>query len=126
MPGTAHVLKGESIIATRIMIGKSQPDGGEGCSVMQRLSDNDGLKEAALLRQGNVNVRGDVQKSSQANLIGTRVQHNLKSSIHLLRIRCVYSAPTYRKTCVHPGRSHTGKGLNGGSSRMVEINEKRD
>jgi len=36
VPGTAHVLKGESIIATRAMIGKSltQPDGGEGCSVM--------------------------------------------------------------------------------------------
>ena len=36
VPGTAHVLKGESFIATRAMIGKSltQPDGGEGCSVM--------------------------------------------------------------------------------------------
>ena len=77
----------------------------KGVALLQRLSGNGGLKEAALLRQGNANVRGDVQKSSQANLIGTRAQHSLKSSIHLLRIRCVYSALTYRKTCVHPGRS---------------------
>lgn len=40
------------------------------------------LKEAALLRQGNANVRGDVQESSQANLVGTSPQHRVKSSIH--------------------------------------------
>ena len=36
VPGTAHVLKGELIIATRAVINKSQtqPDGGEGCSVI--------------------------------------------------------------------------------------------
>ncbi len=36
VPGTAHVLKGESNIPTRVMLGKSQtqPDGGEGCSVI--------------------------------------------------------------------------------------------
>jgi len=48
--------------------------GAKGVALLQRLSGNGGLKEAALLRQGNANVRGDVQKSSQANLIGTRAQ----------------------------------------------------
>ena len=76
----------------------------KGVALLQGLSGNGGLKEAALLRQSNANVRGDVQKSSQANLIGTRAQHSLKSSIHY-KVRSVYSAPTYRKTCVHPGRS---------------------
>ncbi len=46
----------------------------KGVALLQRLSGNGGLKETALLRQGNANVRGDVQKSSQANLIGTRAQ----------------------------------------------------
>lgn len=76
----------------------------KGVALLQRLSGNGGLKEAALLRQGNANVRGDVQKSSEANLVGTSLQHKVKSSIHL-RARGVYSALTYRKTCVHPGRS---------------------
>jgi hypothetical protein len=66
VPGTAHVLKGESNIPTRVMLGKSQaqPDGGEGRSAMQRVSGDGPLKEAALLRQGSANVRGDVQESS--------------------------------------------------------------
>jgi hypothetical protein len=36
VPGTAHVLKGEPIITTRAMLGKSQtqPDGGEGYSAI--------------------------------------------------------------------------------------------
>ncbi len=36
VPGTAHVLKGESNIAFWVMLGKSQtqPDGGEGCSAI--------------------------------------------------------------------------------------------
>jgi len=36
VPGTAHVLKGEFSIGFRFMLGKSQtqPDGGEGCSVI--------------------------------------------------------------------------------------------
>ena len=36
VPGTAHVLKGESSIASWFMLGKSQtqPDGGKGCSVI--------------------------------------------------------------------------------------------
>ncbi len=36
VPVTAHVLKGEPIIASRLLLGKSQtqPDGGEGCSVI--------------------------------------------------------------------------------------------
>lgn len=46
----------------------------KGVALLQRFSGNGGLKEAALLRQGNANVRGDVQKSSQANLIGIRAQ----------------------------------------------------
>jgi len=89
----------------------------KGVALSQRVSGDGALKEAALLRQGNANVRGDVQKSSQANLIGTRAQHSLKSSIHLLRVRCVYSALTYGKTCVHPGRSLVCLG----KSRATEI-----
>ena len=53
VPGTAHVLKGESIIATLVMIDKSQtqPDGGEGCSVIatgnrRRFSEGGGLAAA--------------------------------------------------------------------------------
>ena len=76
----------------------------KGVALLQGLSGNGGLKEAVLLRQDNANVRGDEQKSSQANLDGTSLQHKIKSSIHY-RSRSVYSAPTYRKTCVHPGRS---------------------
>jgi hypothetical protein len=40
------------------------------------------LKEAPLPRQGSANVRGDIQESSQANLVGTSPQHRVKSSIH--------------------------------------------
>ena len=40
----------------------------KGVALLQRLSGNGGLKEATLPRQSNANVRGDVQKSSQANL----------------------------------------------------------
>ncbi|WP_205217429.1 hypothetical protein [Desulforhopalus vacuolatus] len=47
---------------------------GNGVALWQRLSGNGGLKETTRLRQGNANVRGDVQKSSQANLIGTMAQ----------------------------------------------------
>ena len=71
MPGTAHVLKGEFTIATRAIMSKfqTQPDGGEGCRVIpqgqaarsQRTKPvTVVLKEAALLRQGNANVRGRV------------------------------------------------------------------
>ncbi len=77
----------------------------KGVTLWQRVLGDGSLKEAAFLRKSNVKVRGDVQKSSQANLIGTRAQHSLKSSIHLLRVRCVYSALTHGKACVHPGRS---------------------
>jgi hypothetical protein len=50
---------------------------------------------------------------------GTSPQHRVKSSIHLLRARGVYSALTYRKTCVHPGRSVV-------SLVMSRISEKTD
>jgi hypothetical protein len=66
----------------------------KGVALLQWLSGDGGLKEAALLRQGNAKVRGDEQKSSQANLVGTSPQHRIKSSIHY-KTRCVYSAPTY-------------------------------
>ena len=42
-------------------------------------------EEAALLRQGTANARGDVQEPSQAGLVGygSGGQHKAKSSIHL-------------------------------------------
>ncbi len=46
----------------------------KGVVLSQRVIGNDTLKEAALPRQGSANVRDDVQKSSQANLIGTKAQ----------------------------------------------------
>ena len=39
-------------------------------------------KAVALLRQGTAKVRGDEQKSSQACMSGTSLQHKAKSSIH--------------------------------------------
>jgi len=44
-------------------------------------------KAVALLRQGAAKVRGDEQKSSQACMSGTSLQHKAKSSIHYKLMR---------------------------------------
>jgi len=85
VPGTAHVLKGESMIFRYESQDKSQaqPDGGEGHSVITTGCPVTALrKTVALLRQSNTKARSDVQKSSQACTCGTSLQHKVKSSIH--------------------------------------------
>jgi len=85
VPGTAHVLKGESMISKDGSQGKSQaqPDGGEGHSVITTgYPVTVPRKTVALLRQSSTKARGDVQKSSQACICGTSLQHKVKSSIH--------------------------------------------
>jgi len=49
---------------------QTQPDGGEGCSGMARSGSINTREKAALLRQSTANARGDVQKPSQAGLVG--------------------------------------------------------
>ncbi len=46
----------------------------KGLTLLQRVFGNESLKEAARLLLSSVKVRGDVQKSSQASLVGTRAQ----------------------------------------------------
>jgi len=85
VPGTAHVLKGEPIISRNGSQGSSQaqPDGGEGHSVITTgYPVTVPRKTVALLRQSSTKARGDVQKSSQACICGTSLQHKVKSSIH--------------------------------------------
>jgi hypothetical protein len=55
-------------------------------------------EEAALLRQGTAKVRGDEQKSSQARICGTSLQHKVKSSIHLRQ--CSYTRRLRTERCV--------------------------
>ena len=60
-----------------------QPDGGEGHSVITTgYPVTVPRKAVAPLRQGTAKVRGDEQKSSQACMSGTSLQHKVKSSIH--------------------------------------------
>jgi hypothetical protein len=49
---------------------QTQPDGGEGCSGMATGWQLMPGEKAALSRQSTANARGDVQKSSQAGLVG--------------------------------------------------------
>jgi hypothetical protein len=85
VPGTAHVLKGEPIRSSYGSQGKSQaqPDGGEGHSVITTgYPVTVPRKAVAPLRRSNTKARGDEQKSSQACICGTSLQHKVKSSIH--------------------------------------------
>ena len=78
-------LKDEPTISNYGSQGKSQaqPDGGEGHSVITKGYPVTVLRKAvALLRQSNTKARGDEQKSSQARICGTSLQHKVKSSIH--------------------------------------------
>ncbi|MBW2741721.1 MAG: hypothetical protein JRE64_23405, partial [Deltaproteobacteria bacterium] len=71
-------LKGEPTISNYGSQGKSQaqPDGGEGHSVITTGYPVAVLRKAvAPLRQGAAKVRGDEQKSSQACMSGTSLQH---------------------------------------------------
>jgi len=49
---------------------QAQPDGGEGRSGMASGGSTDSGEKAALPRQSAANARGDVQKPSQAGLVG--------------------------------------------------------
>jgi hypothetical protein len=85
VPGTAHGLKGEPIRSSYGSQGKSQaqPDGGEGHSVITTgYPVTVPRKAVAPLRRSNTKARGDEQKSSQACICGTSLQHKAKSSIH--------------------------------------------
>jgi len=78
-------LKGEPISSNCGSQGKSQaqPDGGEGHSVITTGYPVTVLRKAvAPLRRSNTKARGDEQKSSQACICGTSLQHKVKSSIH--------------------------------------------
>ena len=78
-------LKGEPTIFNNGSQGKSQaqPDGGEGHSVITTgYPVTVPRKAVAPLRRSSTKVRGDEQKSSQACICGTSLQHKVKSSIH--------------------------------------------
>jgi len=67
VPGTARILKGALSLSFILKLIKSQtqPDGGEGYSGMATGYPVTVLgKEAALLRQGTANARGDEQEPS--------------------------------------------------------------
>ena len=55
-------------------------------------------EEVALLRQGTAKVRGDEQKSSQARICGTSLQHKVKASIHYRQ--CSYTRRLRTERCV--------------------------
>ena len=105
VPGTARILKGVMSLPFIFKLIKSQTQPGEqeagwsatetrarGESERSERQRYSGMatgypatvpgKEAALLRQGTANARGDVQESSLGGFGGTSLQHKVKSSIH--------------------------------------------
>jgi len=67
VPGTARILKGAMSIPviSKLIKSQTQPDGGEGYSGMATgYPVTVPGKEAALLRQGTANARGDEQEPS--------------------------------------------------------------
>ena len=100
-------LKGEPTISNYGSQGKSQaqPDGGEGHSVITTGYPVTVLRKAvAPLRRSNTKARGDEQKSSQACICGTSLQHKVKSSIHYKQ--CPYTRHLRAERRVfYPGRS---------------------
>ena len=67
VPGTARILKGAMSIpfVSTLIKSQTQPDGGEGYSGMATgYPATEPGKEAAQLRQGTANARGDEQEPS--------------------------------------------------------------
>ena len=101
VPGTARILKGAMSIPFNLKLIKSQtqPDGGEGYSGMATgyLVTVPG-KEAALLRQGTANARGDEQEPSQAGLVG-RACNTRRSPLSIISQIRILGAHVRKDAC---------------------------
>ena len=79
---------------------------GNGIAVDNGVSVTVLRKEVALLRQGTAKIRGDEQKSSQARICGTSLQHKVKSSIHHRQCAYIRRSRTERRVFTPGGPLH--------------------
>ncbi len=78
---------------------QTQPDGGEGCSGMASGGSLGPGEKAALPRQSTANARDDVQKPSQAGLVG-RVRNTGLSPLSIISQAGILGARVQKDTCL--------------------------
>jgi len=111
----------------KLIKSQTQPDGGEGYSGMATgFPVTVPGKEAALLRQGTANARGDKQESSQAGLVG-RACNTRRSPLSILSQIRILGAHVWKDTCspreiCHDVRQWTDRTVRGGD-HVAEVSK---